>query len=147
MVFYFFTRILARWDLNTGFFCFFFHILECNSFSPNFSAMGPKFRVFEKKIFGFFFTSQSVILFHRNFSVMGPKFRVFEKKRKIKSFFFIFFFFTSQSVILFHRNFSSTGPKFRRFFFHILECNSLSPEFQCDGTKIQGFLKKIFMIF
>ena len=54
--------------------------------------------------------------FHQNFTTMGPKFRVFEKK-----------------------NLKNLKKWNLNFFFHILECNSFSPDFYHDGTKLQGF--------
>jgi hypothetical protein len=127
----FFTGILPRLDQISGFlekkilkfflnffFEIFFHILECNSFSPEFYRNRTKIQGFQFHIqgCGFFFTrilpqwdqnsgvsvsNTRVFLFHQNFPASGPKFRVFN--------------FTYMCVFLFYQNFNPDGTKFQGF--------------------------------
>ena len=112
--FVFFTRILPRWDQNSGLLKkkieIFFHIRSVILFHRNFTATVPKFR-----------TYRSVFLFHQNFTATVPKFRTFQ--------------FYIQEVLLFSPEFYRDRTKIQ----DMQECVSFSPEFYRNRTKIQDF--------
>ena len=112
--FFYITRILPRWDQNSGLLKkkieIFFHIRSVILFHRNFTATVPKFR-----------TYRSVFLFHQNFTATVPKFRTFQ--------------FYIQEVLLFSPEFYRDRTKIQ----DMQECVSFSPEFYRNRTKIQDF--------